>query len=117
MKLSELMSGVTPDPEYEGWVTNDDFVFAIDMDPGASAPTDVDDYGVLKVWMPSSIRSLWIKPISGPASLPREPGRREALRSAAIGILVTRFRIICSVTKSNMAPETRSLPIMYISTS
>lgn len=49
MKLSELMSGVTPDPEYEGWVTNDDFVFAIDMDPGASAPTDVDDYGVVQM--------------------------------------------------------------------
>ena len=33
MKLNELMKGVTPDPAYEGWVTNDDFVFAIDLTP------------------------------------------------------------------------------------
>lgn len=29
MKLSELMTGKTPTPEFEGWVTNDDWVFAI----------------------------------------------------------------------------------------
>ena len=30
MKLSELMKDYTPSPTYEGWVTNDDYVFAID---------------------------------------------------------------------------------------
>ena len=29
MKVSELMAGKTPTPEFEGWVTNDDWVFAI----------------------------------------------------------------------------------------
>lgn len=29
MKVSELMTGKTPTPEFEGWVTNDDWVFAI----------------------------------------------------------------------------------------
>ena len=41
MKLNELMKGVTPDPAYEGWVTNDDFVFAIDLTPGAEQATEV----------------------------------------------------------------------------
>ena len=49
MKLSELMTGVTPEAAYEGWVTNDDFVFAIDLDPGASSPTEVSDYGVVQM--------------------------------------------------------------------
>ena len=30
MKLSELMKDYTPSESYEGWVTNDDYVFAID---------------------------------------------------------------------------------------
>ena len=29
MKLSELMQGYTPQEDFEGWVTNDDFVLAI----------------------------------------------------------------------------------------
>ena len=29
MKVSELMAGKTPTPEFEGWATNDDWVFAI----------------------------------------------------------------------------------------
>lgn len=39
MKLSELMSGKTPDANYEGWVTNDDMVFAIDLTPTATPAT------------------------------------------------------------------------------
>ena len=38
MKLSELMSGVTLNPDFEGVVTNDDMVLAIDC--GSSPATD-----------------------------------------------------------------------------
>lgn len=36
MKLSELMKDYTPSESYEGWVTNDDYVFAIDTAPNGS---------------------------------------------------------------------------------
>lgn len=49
MKLSELMQGKTPSPDYEGWVTNDDFVFAINLTPGAVSATTVSDYGVVQM--------------------------------------------------------------------
>ena len=48
MKLSELMAGFTPNPDYEGWVTNDDWVFAINLTPGTPA-THVSDYGVVQM--------------------------------------------------------------------
>lgn len=49
MKLSELMAGYTPSAEFEGWVTNDDFVLAIDLTPTAETATDPDDYGVVQI--------------------------------------------------------------------
>ena len=49
MKLSELMQGRTPDASYEGWVTNDDYVFAIDLAPNAKEKTNVSDYAVLQL--------------------------------------------------------------------
>lgn len=49
MKLSELMSGVTPDANYTGWTTNDDFVLAIDLNPNGTAATAVSDYGVVQL--------------------------------------------------------------------
>ena len=49
MKLSELMQGKTPKPDFEGWVTNDDFVLAIDTAPGGSSPTEVADYEVVQM--------------------------------------------------------------------
>ena len=49
MKLSELMQGRSPKADYEGWVTNDDFVFAIDLNPGADTATDVSNYGVVQM--------------------------------------------------------------------
>lgn len=49
MKLSELMSGVTPKSDYTGWVTNDDFVFAIDIEPAASTATKPADYAVVQM--------------------------------------------------------------------
>lgn len=49
MKLSELMAGVTPDEDFEGWVTNDDFVFAIDLDPSAETTTTEANYGVVQI--------------------------------------------------------------------
>lgn len=43
MKVSELMKDRTVNPDYEGWVTNDDYVFAINASPeGASATADGD---------------------------------------------------------------------------
>ncbi len=47
MKLSELMAGVTPKADYEGWVTNDDYVFAINLTPDAS--TAEADYAVVQM--------------------------------------------------------------------
>jgi len=47
MKLNELMQGYKPDPAYVGWVTNDDYVFAIDTAPDKS--TAVSDYEVVEM--------------------------------------------------------------------
>lgn len=47
MKLSELMQGRTPNAQYEGWVTNDDYVFAINIEPGGN--TAVSDYAVVQM--------------------------------------------------------------------
>jgi hypothetical protein len=49
MKLSELMKNYTPKPEYEGWVTNDDYVLAIDVAPGTDPTTAVADYAVVEM--------------------------------------------------------------------
>lgn len=48
MKLSELMQGYTPNPDYEGWVTNDDFVLAINTNP-ETPDTDEADYNVVQL--------------------------------------------------------------------
>ena len=47
MKLSELMAGHTPDAAYKGYVTNDDFVLAVDCSEDGSA--DVSDYAVAQL--------------------------------------------------------------------
>lgn len=47
MKLSELMADRTPNPNYEGFVTNDDFVLAVDCSENGKA--DVDDYAVVQL--------------------------------------------------------------------
>lgn len=49
MKLSELMAGHTPNPNYEGWVTNDDYVFAIDSKPNADSATAEKDFVVVEM--------------------------------------------------------------------
>ena len=49
MKLSELMKDVTPNAQYTGWTTNDDFVLAIDLTPGATQATEASDYGVVQM--------------------------------------------------------------------
>ncbi|MCB7306186.1 hypothetical protein NE683_12345 [Bariatricus massiliensis] len=49
MKLNELMKGYAIKPEYEGWVTNDDYVFAIDLEPNASTPTTESNYAVVEM--------------------------------------------------------------------
>jgi hypothetical protein len=42
MKLSELMQGYTPNPDFEGWVTNDDFVLAINTTPKTASVKETD---------------------------------------------------------------------------
>lgn len=49
MKLSELMNSYTPKTDYEGFVTNDDWVLAIDTNPSGATPTDVADYVVVQL--------------------------------------------------------------------
>lgn len=49
MRVSELMKGYTVNPDYEGWVTNDDYVFAIDVEPGGSTVTADGDYEVVEM--------------------------------------------------------------------
>lgn len=49
MKLKELMDGITPKPDYEGWVTNDDMVFAIDTANTSNTETEPGDYAVVQM--------------------------------------------------------------------
>ena len=49
MLLSTLMTGVTPNPAFTGWSTNDDMVLAIDLDPTAVIPTVVTAYAVVEI--------------------------------------------------------------------
>ena len=49
MKLSELMKDVTQNAQYTGWTTNDDFVLAIDLTPGAAQATEESAYGVVQM--------------------------------------------------------------------
>ena len=48
MKLSELMANYTPNADYEGWVTNDDYVFEINLTPETTG-TKVSDYAVVEM--------------------------------------------------------------------
>lgn len=48
MKLSELMKEHTPNPQFEGWVTNDDYVLAINLTPNTSS-TKETEYGVVQM--------------------------------------------------------------------
>jgi len=47
MKLSELMQGRTPSTSFEGFVTNDDFVLALDCSADGSA--EVADFDVVQM--------------------------------------------------------------------
>lgn len=49
MKLSELMADYTPKTDYEGWVTNDDYVFAIDTAPNGDSATEVENFIVVEM--------------------------------------------------------------------
>ncbi len=49
MKVSELMQERKVEPNYEGWVTNDDYVFAIDTSMGKGAVTNDGDYVVVEM--------------------------------------------------------------------
>lgn len=47
MKLSELMAGRSPNPAFEGFVTNDDYVLAVDCSVDGKAA--VGDYAVVQM--------------------------------------------------------------------
>lgn len=47
MNIKELMQNYTPNPDYVGWVTNDDYVFAVSTDPGTT--TNVEDFSVVEM--------------------------------------------------------------------
>lgn len=47
MTLKELMNGKTPSPDFEGFVTNDDWVLAIDI--AATPSTKEEDYTVAQM--------------------------------------------------------------------
>lgn len=47
MKLSELMGKHNPNPDYEGFVTNDDLVLAVDI--SGKTDTAIDDYIVAQM--------------------------------------------------------------------
>ena len=49
MKIKELMQNHRPNPDYVGWVTNDDYVFAIDTSPNAETKTADEDYEVVEM--------------------------------------------------------------------
>lgn len=57
MKLSELMAEFTPNPEFEGFATNDDFVLAINT-TGDSGSATVGNYIVVQVGVTSHEASL-----------------------------------------------------------
>ena len=48
MKLSELMKNHTPSTSFEGFVTNDDFVLAVDCSAEGNAAS-VADYAVVQI--------------------------------------------------------------------
>lgn len=49
MRLHELMADRKPSPDYEGWVTNDDYVLAIDLAPGENHATDYGEFAVVEM--------------------------------------------------------------------
>lgn len=48
MKLSELMASHTPNPDFEGFVTNDDFVLAVDCSASGNS-TDPGQFDVVEM--------------------------------------------------------------------
>lgn len=48
MKISELMKDITPKADFEGFVTNDDFVLAVDCSESGNA-ADVSEYAVAQL--------------------------------------------------------------------
>ncbi|MDR1001864.1 MAG: hypothetical protein LBL82_01145 [Oscillospiraceae bacterium] len=67
MTLNELMDGFTPNANYEGAITNDDFVIAINT---GESSTDVGDYVVAQAGIVSIVTAL--TPISQTKSYMRE---------------------------------------------
>lgn len=49
MKLKDLMKGTKPDEKFTGWVTNDDFVLAINVAPGNEEVVEPKDYAVVQM--------------------------------------------------------------------
>ena len=49
MRLNELIAEHNPNPNYEGWVTNDDYVLAIDLAPGEDPATAYGEFAVVEM--------------------------------------------------------------------
>ena len=99
MKISELMAGVTPNASYEGWVTADDWVLAIDTKSSAGVTTEVKNYEVVQMGVEGPDANLnpvtSEKPISVPENLPRRLEQQDPLRYPVIVILAIQRRILC----------------------
>ena len=57
MKVSELMAGKTPSPDFAGVATNDDFVLAVDVSEDGQA-SDPKEYEVVQVGITSHAASV-----------------------------------------------------------
>ena len=106
MKLSELMAGITPVPEYEGPVSADDYVLAIGLEGTETKP---DDYLVAQEGITEHSGALsavtndvtYIR--SGPPERQRQGPPAPSI-SQVTGTRAMRSRMRCWRTKSSMAP-------------
>ena len=101
MKISELMAGVTPNASYEGWVTADDWVLAIDTRPSAEAATEVKDYEVVQMGVegldanlnPVTSEKTYIR--AGKSTLKSGTARSFAMKYARGNAAVTNYVYFC----------------------
>lgn len=118
MKLNELMKGVTPDPAYEGWVTNDDFVFAIDLTPGAEQATEVKNFAVVQMGIegldaqlnPITVDKTYIR--AGKST--QRTGTQRTFKMSVTAISVMRRRITSFLMRSSTGQAMQLLPTTLI---
>ena len=115
MKLSELMATHTPSSTFEGFVTNDDFVLAIDCSAEGSA--EIKDYAVAQLGVTGLDANL--NPITQDKTYIRAGQSTmktgEPLRSPAIAISAMTSRTLPSPMPSCTALALRSFASTSIS--